>query len=557
MQITLNGKKLECEKGKTILDIAREQGIRIPTLCQQEDFHPEARCRICLVEVNGKLMTSCSTQVWDDMVINTDTDKVKKTRRMNIELMMADHLKACFVESREHELCKIVAEEGIETIRFDPVKKHTKDLTGRAVIRDPNKCISCGRCVQACRDTQAITAIDFAHRSHKAEVTPYFEKTLHGMYCIKCGQCILSCPVEAIVEQNHIDDVMKHLADPKKHIVVQTAPAVRASLGEEFGYEPGTLIKGKMVAAARAVGFNRVFDTNTGADLTIIEEANELLDRVKNNKPLPMFTSCCPAWVKYVEHFRQDLIPHLSSCKSPHEMLGALVKSYYAEKQGINPKDIVMVSIMPCTAKKFEASRKDLKGDVDYVLTTREFAKLIRMKNIDFDKLDDEAFDDPLGMSTGAGAIFGATGGVMEAALRTAYEKATGKTLEKVEFEEARGIEGIKKGSVMLDKLDVKFAVAHGIANAAHLLESYKDYHFIEVMACPGGCIGGGGQPIPTTWDIRKKRIAAIYQEDVNLPLRKSHENPTLKKVYEEFLGDVGGHKAHELLHTKYKERDL
>ena len=557
MQITLNKKKIECEKGKTILDIAKEKGIRIPTLCHQEDFHPEARCRICLVEVNGKLMPACSTQVWEGMVIDTDTEKVKKTRRMNLELMMADHGKSCFIESRTHELCRIVAEEEIGNIRFDSVKKHALDIKGRAVVRDPNKCISCGRCVQACRDTQNITAIDFAHRGHREKVTPYFGKTLHEVYCIKCGQCILSCPVEAIVEQSHIDIVIQHLADPKKHVVVQTAPAIRASLGEEFGYEPGTLVKGKMVAAAKALGFDKVFDTNTGADLTIIEEANELLERVKNNKPLPMFTSCCPAWVKYIEHFRHDLIPHLSTCKSPHEMLGAIVKTYYAEKEGINPDDIVMVSIMPCTAKKFEASRDDLSGNVDYVLTTREFAKLIKMKNIDFDKLGEETFDDPLGISTGAGAIFGATGGVMEAALRTAYETATGKSLTKIEFDQVRGVAGIKQGSIVLNDLEVKFAVAHGMMNACNLIESYKDYHFIEVMACPGGCIGGGGQPIPTTWDIRQKRINAIYQEDRNLPLRKSHENPALKKVYEEFLGDAGGHKAHELLHTGYVKRGL
>lgn len=557
MQITLNGKKVECEQEKTIVDIAAEQGVRIPTLCRQEDFHPEARCRICLVEVNGKLMPSCSTTVQEGMVIETETDRVKKTRHMNIELMMADHLKSCFIDTNRHELCRIVEEEGIKNLRFEPAKKFDRDISGRAIVRDPNKCISCGRCVQACRDTQNITAIDFAHRGHRSKVTPYFEKDLHKTYCIKCGQCILSCPVEAIVEQDHTGQVIKHLADPTKHVVVQTAPAIRASLGEEFGYNPGTLVKGHMVAAARALGFDRVFDTNLGADLTIIEEANELIDRVKNNKHLPMFTSCCPGWIKYVEHFRHDLIPHLSTCKSPHEMLGALVKTYYAERQGIDPKDIIVVSIMPCTAKKFESARKELGNEVDYVLTTREFAKLIKLKNIDFDQLDEEEFDDPLGISTGAAALFGATGGVMEAALRTAYEKAVGKSLNKIEFDQVRGVAGIKNGSINLNGLELKFAAAHGMMNACKLIESYKDYHFIEIMACPGGCIGGGGQPIPTTWEIRKKRIEAIYKEDAGLPLRKSHENPTLKKIYTEFLGDIGGHKAHELLHTGYVEREI
>jgi len=534
MQITLNGNKIECEKGKTILEIAQDNDIRIPTLCWQEDFHPEARCRICLVEVNGKLMPSCSTKIQEGMQIETETEKVQKTRRMNIELMMADHLKSCFIDTSNHELCRIVAEEGIKNIRFEPKKKHSKDISGRAVVRYPNKCISCGRCVQACRDTQNITAIDFAYRGHKSKVTPYFEKDLHKIYCIKCGQCILSCPVEAIVEQDHTEPVMNHLADPKKHVVVQTAPAIRASLGEEFGYKPGTLVKGRMVAAAKALGFDRVFDTNLGADLTIIEEANELIDRVKNNKPLPMFTSCCPAWVKYVEHFRHDLIPHLSTCKSPHEMLGALVKTYYAEKQGINPEDIIVVSIMPCTAKKFESAREEFGNDVDYVLTTREFAKLIKLKNIDFNQLDEQDFDDPLGISTGAAALFGATGGVMEAALRTAYETATGKSLAKLEFDQVRGTEAIKNGSIHINDIEVKFGVAHGMMNACKLLESYRDYHFIEIMACPGGCIGGGGQPIPTTWEIKKKRIEAIYNEDAGLSLRKSHENPVLKKIYEE-----------------------
>lgn len=557
MQIKLNGNYVHCDEGKTILDVANDNNIRIPTLCHQEDFHPEARCRVCLVEVNGRLMPSCSTKARDGMEIETNTDKVKKTRHMNIELMMADHMKSCFTDVKKHELCRIVADEGITNIRFPPTRKLRKDTSGRAVVRDPNKCISCGRCVQACRDTQDITAIDFAYRGHHSKVTPYFEKDLHDVYCIKCGQCILSCPVEAIYEQDQVKAVLKEISNPRKHVIVQTAPSIRASLGEEFEMEPGTLVKGKMVAAARKVGFDKVFDTNLGADLTILEESNELIDRIINKKPLPMFTSCCPGWVKYVEHFRHDLVPHLSTCSSPHEMLGALIKTYYAKKQGINPKNIVNVSIMPCTAKKFEASRKHLKGYVDYVLTTREFARMIKQRRVDFNNLADEEFDNPLGISTGAAALFGATGGVMEAALRTAYEKATGKELTKIEFDQIRGFGGIKEGSIIINSSEIKFAVAHSIGNAQKLLNRYKDYHFIEVMACPGGCLGGGGQPIPTTWAIRQQRMQGLYAEDSLLPFRKSHENPVLKKIYRDFLGEVGGHKAHKLLHTRYVKRDL
>ena len=557
MQIRLNSRDIECDEGMTILDVAKENNIRIPTLCHQEDFPSEARCRVCLVEVDGKLMPSCSTKAREGMVVETENKNVKRARHMNIELMMSAHMQSCFVDVKDHALCRIVAEEGIKDIRFTPAKEQVLDDMGRAITRDPNKCIKCGRCVQVCRDIQNITAIDFAYRGHHSKVTPYFDKDLHDSYCIKCGQCVLSCPVEAITEQDHIPEVLKAIADSRKHVVVQTAPSIRASLGESFGNEPGTLVKGKMVAAARKLGFDRVFDTNIGADLTIIEEANELIERIKNNRPLPMITSCCPGWVKYAEHFRHDLLPHLSTCKSPHEMLGAVIKSYYAEKQGIKPKDIVVVSIMPCTAKKYESAREEMKDDVDYVLTTREFAKMIKMHKIDFDKLEDEDFDNPLGLSTGAAALFGATGGVMEAALRTAYETATGKTLTKIEFDQVRGIEGIKSGDIEINSITIKFAVAHGMGNVQELLKSYKEYHFIELMACPGGCIGGGGQPIPTTWAIRKKRMEGLYEEDHNLPLRKSHENPVLIKAYEEYLGEIGGRKSHKLLHTKYFERDL
>jgi iron-only hydrogenase group A len=401
-----------------------------------------------------------------------------------------------------------------------------------------------------------VYAIDFAGRGHNEHVSPYFDKNLHDVACIKCGQCIAACPVGAIYEREHLFEVIKALKNKKKHVVVQTAPSVRAALGEEFGMEPGTLVTGKMAAALRRIGFDKVFDTDFGADLTIMEEGTEFLTRLANNGPFPMITTCCPGWIKYMEHFEHGLLPHMSSCKSPHEMLGILTKTYYAKNQGINPKDIVVVSIMPCTAKKFESSREEMKSDVDYVLTTRECAKLIRHFGIDFVNLPDEGFDNPLGTSTGAAAIFGASGGVMEAALRTAYEVATGKELEKVEFDQIRGMKGFKEGTIEIGGKDIRFAVAHGGKNINEMLAKKEKYHFIEMMACPGGCIGGGGQPLPTTNAIRLKRIDAIYREDAHMPLRKSHENPDIQKVYAEFLEKPNSHKAHKLLHTHYVKRE-
>ncbi len=554
MKINIDGKDFEVDPKKRLLQILKEKGFEIPSLCYQEGISIQSRCRLCIVEIEGKLKASCEILPKEGMKIITNSDKVQTARRVNAELLFAEQSKFCSTEHKEHDLCKIISELGVRDRKFDTKKKYKVDL-GAAVVRDDNKCVNCGRCVATCAEIQATYAIDFAFRGNKEHVTPYFEHDLNDVACTKCGQCIAACPVGAISEREHLQEVLQVLKDKKKHVVVQTAPSIRASLGEEFGMPPGSLVTGKMVAALRKCGFDKVFDTDLGADMTIMEESAELLKRIEKGGPFPMITTCCPAWILFMEFFYHDLLKNMSSCKSPHEMLGMLTKTYYAKKAKINPKNIIMVSIMPCTAKKFESTRPELKSGVDYVLTTREAAKLIEHFKIDFKKIADEEFDPTLGVSTGAGAIFGASGGVMEAALRNAYETATGKRVSKLEFDQIRGMDGIKHGSIIIKGKEIKFAVANGLWNARKLLEKAKDYHFIEVMACPGGCIGGGGQPLPVNKDILQKRMNAIYQQDAKMKLRVPLENPVVQQIYKELLGNPLSKKSEELLHTKYTKR--
>jgi len=559
MKITINNKEIECQPNKTILEVAKENDIEIPTLCYQEGFEARAVCRICLVEVDNKLLPSCSTKAKEGMVISTESKKVLEARKINTELLMSKHIQSCFVESKEHELCKIAKNVGIRQAKFDSNKKTYIVDKGIAIVTDNNQCILCGRCVQACQ-MQNVNAIDFAYRSYHTKVTPAYENKLDDSVCVNCGQCLLACPVNAIYEKDDTKEVLKALKS-KKHVIVQTAPAVRASLGEEFDLPAGTLVTGKMVSSLRKIGFKKIFDTQFGADLTIMEEAAELIKRLKENKNLPMITSCCPAWIKYIEHFYPEFLNHVSTCKSPHDMFGAIAKSYYKDKYKINKKDLVVVSVMPCTAKKFEIQRKEMKKEVDYVLTTRELARLIKIKQIDFNNLADEDFDAALGLSSGAGTIFGASGGVMEAALRTAYETATGKKLEMLEFNQIRGMSDFKEGSIIINGKTVNFAVVNGLHNAKEVLEQIKNkeckYDFIEVMACPGGCIAGGGQPIPTNKEIVEKRMQALYINDKNNTIRRSHENPAIIQLYEEFLGRPLSKKAEKLLHTNYIKRGI
>jgi NADH-quinone oxidoreductase subunit G/NADP-reducing hydrogenase subunit HndD len=503
------------------------------------------------------------------MEVITHSPKVRLARKMIVELLLANHPQDCLTCSKNQkcELQKLARDMGIQEVRFRGERRELpEDSSSVAIIRDPEKCILCKRCVQVCRDIQSVAGLSPSHRGWETVIAPTFEKPLSEIVCVYCGQCINRCPTGALREKSYISEVWAVINDPTKHVVVQTAPAVRASIGEEFGMPPGSRVTGKMVTALRMLGFDKVFDTDFTADLTIIEEGNELIKRIKEGGVLPQITSCSPGWIKFIEHFYPELLPHLSTCKSPQQMFGALAKTYYAEKAGIDPKDIVVVSIMPCTAKKFECQRPEMDDsgyqDVDYVLTTREAAAMMKEAGIDLPTLPNSEYDLPLGMSTGAGAIFGNTGGVMEAAIRTAYAVLTGRELEDVNVEAVRGIEGLRKAEVPVDNvLKLKAVVAHGLANARQVLEGirngeFKDFHFIEIMCCPGGCIGGGGQPYPTSEEIRKARIAAIYEEDEAMALRKSHDNPAVKMLYEEFLGEPLGHKSHELLHTHYTPRE-
>jgi len=569
INLTIDGRQAEVEEGATILDAALKINIHIPTLCYLPEVQAIGACRVCLVEIEGNrtLQAACVTPAADGIKVFTNTERVRKARRFSVEMLLSNHPFECLTCARNLncELQKLAYDLGIREVRFTGAKSGGRiDESSPAIRRDQNKCILCRRCIAVCQEIQSVTALYARGRGFETRVEPAFDRNINDVACTNCGQCSLVCPVGAITEKECIQEVWGAINDPAKFVVIQDAPAVRAALGEEFGYPPGTLVTGKMLAAARMLGFDRVFDTNFAADLTIMEEGSELLKRVKEGGALPLITSCSPGWIKFIEHFYPEMLPHLSTCKSPHQMLGALAKTYFAKKAGVDPKDIVVVSVMPCTAKKFECSRPEMTDsgfkDVDYVLTTREFARMIKQAGINFDSLADGYYDDPLGEYTGAATIFGATGGVMEAALRTAYEVATGKTLTNIEFAAVRGLEGIKEATIPVEGIgDLRVAVAHGLGNARKLVERVKEgkttYHFIEIMACPGGCIGGGGQPIPVNNEIRALRAKALYMEDEHLTYRKSHENPAIKRMYEEFLGEPLGEKSHHLLHTHYTPR--
>ena len=571
-QVTLiiDNQKVTAPEGTTIFEAAKKIHINIPHLCYHESLSIYAACRICVVEVEreARLIASCSMPVEEGMKVKTNTARVRKARKMNIELLLANHPEDCLTCERNQicELRKLAYDMGIRELRFEKGRKYDyeMDTSSPAIVRDPNKCILCSRCIRVCSEIQSVGVIEFVNRGGKTQISTAFNKGLNNVECTNCGQCILACPTGALRPQYVVDDIWQALSDPSKYVIVQTAPAVRAAIGEEFGMPPGSLVTKKMAAALRRVGFDRIFDTQFAADLTIMEEAHELLKRIKNKGVLPLITSCSPGWIKYIEHFYPELLSSVSSCKSPQQMFGAIAKTYFARKIGVKPEDMYVVSIMPCTAKKFEAKREEMKAsgtwDVDAVLTTRGAARMIKEAGIDFPNLPDEDFDEPLGISTGAAAIFGATGGVMEAALRTAYEVITGKELKKLEFEQVRGMLGIKKAAIDIDGTEIRVAVAHGLSNAKVLLDEIKEgkspHHFIEIMACPGGCLGGGGQPMPTNSEIRALRAAAIYREDEGKPIRKSHENPAIQTLYKEFLGKPLGEKSHHLLHTSYTKRN-
>ncbi len=564
--LKIDGKTVTVPDHYTVLEAAQAAGIRIPTLCYLKDVSQTGSCRVCVVEINGRLQASCVFPVSEGLEVKTNTPLVRESRRTTVELLLSNHPQDCLtcLRNQNCELQRLARELNIREIGYEGECSHFPiDVSSPSIVRDPNKCILCRRCISVCSEIQGVHILAARERGFDTVVSPAWQEQLANTACTNCGQCVLVCPVGALTEQDDTEKVWAALADSDTHVVVQTAPAVRVALGEEFGLEPGTVVTGKMITALRRLGFDAVFDTDFSADLTIMEEANELLQRLNNGGKLPMITSCSPGWIKFIEHQFPELLEHLSTCKSPQQMFGALAKTYYPKKAGLDPAKIVTVSIMPCTAKKFEAQRPEMRSsgyqDVDIVLTVREFARMIKEAGIDFVNLPDGEYDAPMGISTGAGLIFGATGGVMEAALRTAYEVVTGKTLDKLDFTEVRGLEGIKEASVDLNGTVLNVAVAHGLGNARKLMELVQqgkaDYHFIEIMACPGGCIGGGGQPIPTNTEIRQKRIKGIYAADQDMPLRKSHENPAIKVLYEEFLGEPLGEMSHKLLHTCYTPR--
>jgi NADP-reducing hydrogenase subunit HndD len=590
VNITINGFPVQMKKGKTILEAAEEEGIKIPTLCYHKDLCVAGNCRVCVVEVVGqkRLSAACATPCEEGMEILTNSLKVRNSRKHIIELLLAEHNADCTKCYRNGncELQELASEYKIMTqdfLELSPLKNYTIDMYSPSIMKDDSKCIRCQRCVRTCAELQGVNALTVAYKGDHMKISTFFGKPMNDVVCTNCGQCVNHCPTGALVERNYIEEVWSAISDPAKHVVVQTAPAVRVGLGEEMGMKPGERVTGKMVAALKRLGFDSVLDTDFTADLTIIEEGTELLTRLKKalvdkdkSVKLPMATSCSPGWIKYIEHLYPEYLDNLSTCKSPQQMFGALAKTYYAKLRNLEPENIVSVSIMPCTAKKYEAHRPEMHDsgyrDVDYVLTTRELAILIKQAGLDFDKLEPAKFDRLMGESTGAGVIFGATGGVMEAALRTAYELVTGREVpfENLNIMPVRGMEGVRKATIKIEKpleewafldgVELKCAVAHGLVNAKQVMDAVKageaDFHFIEIMACPGGCLGGGGQPIPTNPEIRQKRAEAIYAEDSDLTLRKSHENAEVQKLYKDFLIQPLGELSHKLLHTKYTRRE-
>jgi NADP-reducing hydrogenase subunit HndD len=590
IKISINGVSVEIDQDTTILDAARQTGVIIPTLCYHKDLCVAGNCRVCIVEIMGqkRLTAACATPCEEGMDILTNSLKVRNSRKHIIELLLSEHNADCTrcYKNGNCELQKLASEYKIMTqdfIRLVPFKNYTIDQFSPSIIKDDSKCIRCQRCVRTCAELQGVNALTVAHKGDQMKITTFFEKAMNDVVCTNCGQCINHCPTGALVEKNYIEEVWDAIADKTKHVIVQTAPAVRVGLGEELGFGPGVRVTGKMVAALKRLGFDAVMDTDFTADLTIMEEGTELLTRLKRKMvdhdpdvKFPMATSCSPGWIKYIEHMYPDYLDHLSTCKSPQQMFGALAKTYYAKARNLDPETIVSVSIMPCTAKKFEANRPEMHDsgyrDVDYVLTTRELAIMIKQAGIDFMRLGDVHYDRLMGESTGAGVIFGATGGVMEAALRTAYELVTGRDVpfDNLNITPVRGMEGVKEATVkienplkewtFLEGVELKCAVAHGLVNAHKVMESIisgeSNYQFIEFMACPGGCLGGGGQPIPTNPEIRRKRAEAIYAEDEGMPLRKSHQNPEIIKIYKDFLDHPLSEKSHHLLHTHYSPRD-
>lgn len=573
--VTINNRAVEVEEGATILEAAKLLNINIPTLCHlnlhnTKMVNKTASCRVCVVEVEGRrnLAPSCATPVFDGMVVKTNTIRAIKARRTVVELLLSDHPKDCLVceKNGDCELQRIAADLGVRDIPYKgAMSTYVKDTSSQSIVRDLDKCILCRRCETMCNEVQSVGVLSAVGRGFETVVAPAFKMPMDESTCTFCGQCVAVCPTGALTEVNNISKVWNVLNKQDKFVIVQTAPAVRAALGEEFNLPAGTNVTGKMVTALRNLGFNMVFDTDFAADLTIMEEAKEFLGRLQNGGRLPILTSCCPGWVKFFEHQFGDLMDIPSSCKSPQQMFGAVAKSYLCEKMNIDPKDMIVVSVMPCLAKKYEASRPEFEHDgvkdVDVVISTRELAKMLKEAGIDFNSLSDGEFDQPLGESTGAAVIFGASGGVLEAAVRTAYEWVTNRTLKNVDFEEVRGLAGIKEATIDIDGTPIRVAIANGLSNARALLNRIRhgeaEYHIIEIMACPGGCIGGAGQPyIHGDASILKKRMDVLYGEDKNKVLRKSHENPQIKKIYEEYFGEPNSEKAHKILHTKYTWRN-